>query len=147
MSFFNFIPQYVAFRRWEKPALEGVLIKSPSHTREGFMLLVWSISWNHGGGKPFGWLEFVQLSIGCVSICDRDILPAYRGNRYLDLIESPPHTRNQRRFSALLKTFSCWLCNIIVVKSTHYWALEVEAHWSRFDIVWSLLYSPIKCSL
>ena len=34
MSFFNFIPQFVAFRRWEKLALEGVLIKSPSYTRD-----------------------------------------------------------------------------------------------------------------
>ena len=100
MSFFNFIPQYVAFRRWEKPALEGVLIKSPAHTREGFMLLVWSISRNYGGGKPFGRLEFVQLSIVV------EILPAYQGTRYLDLIESPPHTRERKVLKLLIWSIS-----------------------------------------
>ena len=100
MSFFNFIPQFVAFRRWEKLALEGILIKSPSHTREGFMLLVWSISRNYGGGKPFGRLEFVQLSIVV------EILPAYQGARYLDLIESSPYTREREVLKPLVWSIS-----------------------------------------
>ena len=114
-------------------AIEVVLIKSPSYTRDQRGFCAISLV-NYGGGKPFGWLEFVQLSIVV------EILPAYQGTRYLDLIESPAHTREVfLHFCALLKNISCWSCNSIVVKSTHYWALEVKANWGRFisDITYS----------